>query len=289
MGGKAERSSPTKRSRRLLGGAGRRPWSTVRTVPRPSGIACAVSQSAARCISATESPPPDTASAKGAFSGEPSSSRAAANRARDQLRRQPHIASRRSLRGARRDRGTGLRIFRRERGKGGTAFIHLAQLRTGQAELEHAVRRARRRRISLQQLGEIARRVCVILLRRIGDVAGPIQRGGARSSAGWVSANLRKASARVVILGARRADSSRHRSRAWDQARRGGERRARRNLPEHARRRGRCRSTGHAGCIGSRRDGRKLVARRGACQPALARWLAWNSICFCIRSVCWAS
>src|SRR6185436_11803229 len=118
---------------------------------------------AARCIRATESPPPETARAKGAFSGEPSRSSAVAKRVPSVPLSAAHGVTA-LVAGARRDRGTGLRIFRRERGKGGTAFVHLAQLKQGQSELEHAVGRARRRGVSLEQLGKIARRTHVVLL-----------------------------------------------------------------------------------------------------------------------------
>src|SRR5262245_20524774 len=150
------------------------------TPPESGGRLRVWSQLAARCIRATESPPPETASANGALKGEPKRSSAAANRRCSA----PASASASAAHGvaafgagARRDRGACLRVFRRERGKGGTAFIHLAQLEQRQTELEHAVGGARGVRVFLQQLGEIARGSFVILLGGEGDVAGPIERG----------------------------------------------------------------------------------------------------------------
>src|ERR1700682_2948892 len=129
-------------------------------------------QSANNSISAMESPPPETASAARVFGAEPSRLRARENRAvRFELA--AFVACALGPR-ARRDGRRGVGIFCGERDKSSTAFFHLTEFEQCKAELQHAFGRTLSLGIFFQQLGEIARRLGIVLFRRIGDVAGPI-------------------------------------------------------------------------------------------------------------------
>src|ERR1700682_3212581 len=170
------------------------------TALAPGSFLCSRSQSAVSSISAMESPPPDKAIANGP--GASNRAMATEKRAfRDFRSAALGVAAFVARPG--RDRRTGVGVFRRERGKGGTAFLHLAQLKERQTELEHAVRRARGFGIFLQQFGEIARGLVVILLGRIGDVSGPIQRGRGAIVLGMGLGEIAERRAGLVILRAR--------------------------------------------------------------------------------------
>src|SRR6185437_2263514 len=126
-------------------------------------------QTARRCISATESPPPETATAPGHRLPSP---------AMDVAKRAASAASAAGGRFAialRRgeDRVGGLRVFGFDRAKGGATFLLLSHRDQRLAELEHRVRGAAALRIFLDLLGEGARGTCIILLH-IGYVAHPI-------------------------------------------------------------------------------------------------------------------
>src|SRR5258708_21665387 len=143
------------------------------------GTACVCShQSANNCISAMESPPPETASAARAFGGKPSRLRARENRA-VRSRFAPGTLLAAFVVGALdtrpgRDGRRGVGIFCGERDKGGTAFFHLTEFEQRQAEFQHAFGGTLCLRIFFQQLGEIACRLWAILFLRKGVVARPI-------------------------------------------------------------------------------------------------------------------
>src|SRR5882672_5852147 len=131
-------------------------------------------QSANKCISATESPPPETATAARPFGVKPSRLRARKNLAlRSRFESAAFVVGALGPR-ARRDGRRSVGIFCGERDKGGTAFFHLAEFEQRKAELQHAFGGTLSLGIFFQQLGEIACRLGVVLLRRIGDVARPI-------------------------------------------------------------------------------------------------------------------
>src|ERR1700685_893334 len=131
-------------------------------------------QPAKRCMSAIESPPPETASAASHPGKNPRSVSARAKRLhRSQLRLLALVAGALGF-GARRDTWRGIGIFGREGGKGGTTFLHLPEFEKRKAKLQHAVRRSLGLGIFLQQLREIPRGLRVIFLGRVGDVTRPI-------------------------------------------------------------------------------------------------------------------
>src|SRR5258706_3155807 len=122
-------------------------------------------QSANKCMSATESPPPETATAARPFGAKPSRLRARKNRAvRFELA--AFVVGALGPR-ARRDGRRSVGIFCGERDKGGTAFFHLTEFEQRKAELQHAFGGTLSLGIFFQQLGKIACRLGVVLLRRI--------------------------------------------------------------------------------------------------------------------------
>src|ERR1051325_11036407 len=162
----------------------RKPWSTVRTTG--AGRLPLFAQWASSSIKATESPPRKPATAPG--QGAASAAMAATNRAG-----KPSSACGLGsaagffaaglaagggfvlLRGARDDGFGGVRVFRREGGKGGTAFLLLVERDQRLTELEHAFRRPRARGIFLELLDKSPRRGGVVLLH-IGNIADPVYR-----------------------------------------------------------------------------------------------------------------
>src|SRR5258707_4939628 len=121
-------------------------------------------QSVNNCISATESPPPETASAAREAGVTPSRSSATENRAaRFGFESTAFVVGALGPR-ARRDGRCGVGIFCGERDKCGTAFFHLTKFEQRQPELQHAFGRTLGLGIFLQQFGEIARRLGVVLL-----------------------------------------------------------------------------------------------------------------------------
>ena len=95
---------------------------------------------ASRCISAMESPPPETATAPGQGAPAAMSPSIAAAKCASRDSAADGFAGVRALA---EDGGRSVRIFRRERGKSGATFLLLAGGDQRLAELEHAIGRAR--------------------------------------------------------------------------------------------------------------------------------------------------
>src|SRR4051794_13768432 len=132
-----------------------------------NGLHSCFAQCRKRCMRATESPPPETARA--ALEAETKASRARLSaKARCRSRNALLTFVGGALRaGAGCDSLGCVRIFRWERGKSGTTFLHLAQFEQSEPEFQHPFRRALGFGIFLQQLRKVARRFGVILLCRI--------------------------------------------------------------------------------------------------------------------------
>ena len=158
--------------------------------------------SANSCISATESPPPETAIARSLRAGEKPSSRqrvaepAPADRAHLHLLSGPARFSRAP------DAWRSIGIFRGERGKSGTTFLHLAHFEQCQSELQHAFGRALRFGYFFISSAKSRAARRIVLLRGIGDVAGPIQRVRRTVFVGMRIGEIAKRLARLIIVGA---------------------------------------------------------------------------------------
>src|SRR5689334_9255469 len=146
----------------------RKPWSTVTTGGARRFLFFA--HAARRCMSATESPPPETATAPGqgapvaTIASMASMKRVSRGSAADGFAR---------LAALREDSGCRVWVFCRERGKSGATFLFLARRDQRLAKLQHAIGRPAGGGIFLDHLCEGARCAWIIPLH-IGDVADPI-------------------------------------------------------------------------------------------------------------------
>src|SRR5262245_48101522 len=131
-------------------------------------------QSLIRCNRASESPPPESATAPG--QGAPASRSSSSIVVKRDERPALALALAGRFARARRlldEALRGARIFLLERDKGGAAFLLLARGKQGLAELYQAFRRAGACRILLDDFGKCTRRASIVFLN-IVDATDPV-------------------------------------------------------------------------------------------------------------------